>query len=160
MERFLEAGRITNTHGVRGEIKIEPWTDSVEFLKRFDTLYLDGKAVKVLSSRVHKSSLIVLFEGVEDINAAMTLKNKVVCFDRRDAKLPEGQFFLQDIIGATVVDEAGNEIGKLADVLDLPAGNVYVVRGEREILIPAVPQFILKTDTQSGVVTVRLIDGM
>ena len=64
------------------------------------------------------------------------------------------------MIGASVVDESGTEIGKLAEVLDMPAGNVYVVRGEREILIPAVPEFVLNTDAENAVVTVRLIEGM
>ena len=90
----------------------------------------------------------------------MTLKNKLVFIDRKDAKLPKGSYFLADLMGARVVDEQGNELGELADIMELPAGNVYVVRGEREILIPAVPEFIKKTDISAGLVTVRLIDGM
>lgn len=160
MEKYLEAGKIINTHGIRGEVKIEPWTDSAEFLGQLGTLYIDGRAVKVLSSRVHKSFLLAQLEGVEDVNAAMRLKNKVVFLDRDEAKLSEGSFFLSDIIGAAVVTEDGSELGRLAEVLDLPAGNVYIVRGEREIMIPAVPEFVLSTDVNAGVITVRLIDGM
>jgi 16S rRNA processing protein RimM len=88
------------------------------------------------------------------------LKNKVVFIDRDDVTLPEGEFFLQDIIGARVVDEDGNELGRLDDILELPAGNVYVVQGEREILIPARPEFILNTDVDAGEITVRLLEGM
>jgi 16S rRNA processing protein RimM len=90
----------------------------------------------------------------------MRLKNKVVFINRADAHLDKGQWFIQDIIGAAVVDESGAELGKLAEVLDLPAGNVYVVRGEREIMIPAVPEFIISTDVDAGIITVRLIEGM
>ena len=75
---FLEAGKIVNTFGVRGEVKLQPWCDSAEFLKPFKTLYVDGQPRAVASSRVHKGMLIVRFEGVEDVNAAMLLKNKIV----------------------------------------------------------------------------------
>jgi len=90
----------------------------------------------------------------------MTLKGRMIYFDRRDAKLPKGRFFLADVIGARVVDEAGTELGALTEVIENPAQNIYVVRGETEHLIPAVPEFILSTDTEAGIVTVRLIEGM
>lgn len=159
-ERFIEAGEIVNTHGVRGEVKILPWTDSAEFLSAFRTLYIDGRPVKVRSSRVHKQTVLASLEGVEDVNAAMRLKGRRVFIDRADAKLPEGGYFIQDIIGAEVVTEDGESIGKLAEVMDAPASMIYVVRGERERLIPAVPEFILKTDADAGIITVRLIEGM
>lgn len=160
MKKYLEAGKIVNTHGVLGEVKIVPWTDSADFLKRFKFLYIHGKPVRMLSSRAHNGFLIAKLEGVDDINAAMPLKNQTVSIDRYEAKLPQGSFFLSDLIGASVIDESGAELGKLTDVLETPAHNIYVVTGEREILIPAVPAFILKTDVSAGVVTVRLIDGM
>ena len=159
-KQFLEAGRIVNTHGVRGEVKIQPWADSPEFLKDFGTLYIDGAPVKVRSARVHKGCVIASLEDIDDVNGAMRLKGKLVSIDRRDAKLPEGGYFIQDIIGARVVDENGAEVGTLAEVLNLPCSDVYVVRGEREILIPAVPQFILSRDIDAGVITVRMMEGL
>jgi 16S rRNA processing protein RimM len=159
-KEFLEAGKIINTHGIRGEVKIDPWADDAEFLRRFKTIYIDDTAVKVVRSRVHKNFLIAQLEGIDDVDTAMRLKNKVVFINRADAHLDKGQWFIQDIIGAAVVDESGVELGKLAEVLDLPAGNVYVVRGEREIMIPAVPEFIISTDVDAGIITVRLIEGM
>jgi len=160
MEKYLEAGLIVNTHGIKGEVRIQPWADSADFLRQFKFLYIDGKAYRPLSAKLHKQFLIVAFEGVADVNAAMVLKNKVVFIDRDEVKLPEGAFFLRDLIGADVEEESGKKLGKLTDVLELPAGNVYVVTGEREILIPAVPQFILNTDAAAGRITVRLIEGM
>ncbi len=159
-KQYLEAGEIVNTHGVRGEVKILPWTDSAEFLLGFKTLYIEGQSYRVRSSRVHKGCLIAELDGVADVNAAMTLKGRIVCFDRRDAKLPKGRFFLADIIGAKVVDESGAEIGTLTDVIENPTQNIYVVRGETEHLIPAVPEFILNTDSENGILTVHLIEGM
>ena len=159
-KQYIEAGRIVNTHGVAGEVKIEVWLDSPQFLKSFKRCFIDRREVKLLSARVHKGLLIVKLEGVEDVNAAMALKGRTVFIDRADARLPKGAFFLQDIIGAAVVDESGSEIGKLADVMETPASNVYVVKGEREHLIPAVPEFILSTDADNGIITVHLIEGM
>ena len=159
-ERFIEAGEVVNTHGVRGEVKIIPWTDSAEFLAAIRTLYIDGRAVKVRAARVHKGTVLAALEGVEDVNAAMRLKGRRVFIDRADAKLPEGGYFIQDIIGAEVVTEDGESIGALAEVIDAPASMIYVVRGERERLIPAGPEFILKTDADAGLITVRLIEGM
>ena len=156
---YLEAGKIVNTHGVRGEVRIVPWADSAEFLRRFRTFYIDGTAYKVLRSRVHKSQLIAALEGVEDVSAAMALKNRVICIDRDDAKLPEGRYFVQDLIGLDVKSEDGTLLGQLSEVLDLPQGQVYVVRGDREILIPDVPAFILNIDPEEGF-TVHLIEGM
>ena len=142
--------------GVRGEVKIIPWTDSAEFLAAIRTLYIDGRAVKVRAARVHKGTVLAALEGVEDVNAAMRLKGRRVFIDRADAKLPEGGYFIQDIIGT----EDGESIGALAEVIDAPASMIYVVRGDRERLIPAVPEFILKTDADAGLITVRLIEGM
>jgi len=160
MKKYLEAGIVVNTHGIKGEVKIQPWADSAEFLSDFRRLYIDGKPVELESARVHKDCLIAQFKGVSDVNAAMVMKNKIVSIDRDDAKLPKGSFFISDLIGATVSDESGNVLGKLTDVLEMPSSNIYVVTGDREILIPAVPQFIIKTDVDAGTVTVRLIDGM
>lgn len=160
MKKYLEAGVIANTHGIKGEVKIQPWADSAEFLKGFKRLYIDGKPYELLSGRIHKDFLIAQLGGIDDVNAAMTLKHRLVTIDREEVQLPKGSFFLQDIIGASVVDEDGTELGKLTEVLDTPASNVYVVKGNREILIPAVKEFILNTDVEAGVVTVRLIEGM
>ena len=158
--RFIEAGKIVNTHGVRGEVKIEPWVDSPEFLKQFKALYVEGAEMRVVSTRVHKRFVIAALEGVGDVNAAMALKNKTVYIDRTDAKLPKGSFFLADIFGARVVTEEGEELGILSDVLDNPGQRVYVVKGETERLIPAVPEFILHTDVEGRVITVHLIEGL
>lgn len=159
-QQYIEAGKIVNTHGVAGEVKIEVWLDSPQFLRRFPRVFINGTEKKLLSGRAQKSFLIAKLEGVDDVNAAMTLKGKTITVDRNDVRLPRGTFFVQDILGASVVDENGAEIGRLTDVLERPAHNIYVVQGEEEHLIPAVPEFILKTDADAGVITVHLIEGM
>jgi 16S rRNA processing protein RimM len=159
-QSLIDAGKIVNTHGVRGEVRIEVWLDSPALLKRCGRVYLGGEEKKILSAREHKGFLIAQLEGAEDVNAAQALKNRVVQIARADAKLPCGTYFLQDILGASVVDESGAELGKLAEVLELPGQRVYVVKGETEHLIPAVPAFVLNTDAERGVITVRMIEGM
>lgn len=157
---FIDAGRIVNTHGVTGEVKIEIWLDSPKFFRSFKRIYLDEREMKVVSARTHKDFVIAKLDGIDDINAAMALKGREVTVRREDAALPHGAFFLQDILGASVVDEDGNKIGELVEIMERPASNVYVVKGETEHLIPAVPEFVLATDVDNGVITVRLIEGM
>ena len=157
---LLECGKIVNTHGIRGEVKIIPWADSPEFVCGLPAIYIDGKAIKIRSARVHKGNVIALLEGIDDVNAAMLLKEKVVSMSRKDAKLPEGSFFIADIIGLDVICEDGTKLGVLEDILSPSLQQVYVVKGEREIMIPAVPKFILETNVAGGYIKVRLIEGM
>lgn len=156
----IEAGKIVNTHGVAGEVKIEVWLDSPEFMKTFHRLFINGREVKVLSSRVQKSFLLAKLEGVADLNDAMALKGNIVSIAREDAGLAPGEYFLCEIIGASVLDEDGKEIGILESIEETPSAPLYIVRGEREHLIPGVPEFIKAADPEKGVVTVHLIGGM
>ncbi len=159
--QFLEAGEIVNTHGIQGEVKVMPWTDTPDFLCAFKTLYLDGEPRKVLSARVQKNCVLIRLEGVTDVNAAMVLKGKRISIARADAKLPEGRHFLADLIGLEVRDaDTGKILGTLTDVLPLPANQVYVVQGEREYLIPAVEEFLVETNVEGGYLRVRLLEGM
>jgi 16S rRNA processing protein RimM len=158
---LLEAGRIVNTHGVHGAVKIEPWANTPDFLLDFDTLYIDGEPRKALSARVQKSLVVAELEGVTDVDGAVRLKNTIVCIDRARIALEEGEHFIADLIGLDAVDGAtGAPLGKLTDVLPLPANNVYVVSGAREILIPAVPEFVAEINTDGGFIKFRLIEGL
>lgn len=160
-QEFLEGGQIVNTHGARGEVKIVSWCDTPEFLAAIPVYYIDGTPVKVCSARVHKGNVIAALEGVDDVNTAMRLKNKLVHLSRADARLPAGQFFLADLMGLDVLDaDTGEKLGVLADVLFPSNQKVYVVQGDREILIPAVDEFIVETDIEGGYIRVRLIEGM
>ena len=158
---LIKTGVIVNTHGIRGEVKLQPWADSPEFLTMFEHYYIDGAPVKVLSAKVHKGSVIAALEGICDVDGAIKMKNKVVSVKRDDIELEEGRYFIADLIGLRAVDaETGNELGPVIDVLSLPASNVYVIKGERELLIPAVDDFIVETNLAAGYIKVRLIDGL
>ncbi|MBR3184939.1 MAG: 16S rRNA processing protein RimM [Oscillospiraceae bacterium] len=160
MKQYVEAGRIVNTHGINGEVKIEVWLDSPAFFKTFKRLFINGAEKRILSAREHKQFIIARLEGVEDINAAMALKGKTVEILRADAHMKDGEFFVQDILGFTVVDEDGHTVGKLVDAFETPASMLYVVRGESEHLIPAVREFILGIDAEKEEIRVHLIEGM
>ena len=159
-KQFLESGKIVNTHGINGEVKIEPWCDSPEFLKKFKHLYIDGKCINVIKSRVQKGFVYVLFEGIDNIDKAIPLKNKIVSIDRNDCRLPKGQYFIQDLIGLKAVSDTGEELGTVSEIMERPAGKIYVISGKREILVPGVPEFVLDTDIEAGIIRFHLIEGM
>ncbi|MBQ3262137.1 MAG: 16S rRNA processing protein RimM [Oscillospiraceae bacterium] len=160
MKEYVEAGRIVNTHGVAGEVKIEVWLDSPEFFRTFKRLFIGGTETKILSARTHRQFVIARLAGVDDLNAAMALKGKIVEILRADAHLKDGEFFVQDILGFRVVDEQGREVGRLVDAEETPASMLYTVKGEREHLIPAVKEFILGIDAEKEEIRVHLIEGM
>lgn len=158
-EQLLEAGEVVNTHGVRGEVKINPWADSPEFLMNFDVLYLDEVPYTVESCRVHKSMVLAKLAGVDGVAAAQALRGKIVKIDRTGLELEEGTVFIADLIGLPVYAD-GAEIGKVAQVLSMPGNDVYVVRGAHEYMIPAVSEFLEEVNVDEGFVRVRLIEGM
>lgn len=159
-KQLLEAGKIINTQGLQGEVKVQAWADSAEDLLPVTRFVAAGEELKVAKSRVQKGFLYLRFEDKNTIEDVIPLKGKVLHMYREDLILPEGVHLLSDIIGSRVVDEEGNDIGVVEDILERPAANVYVIRGDREILVPSVPEFIKNVDTDEKIVTVRLIEGM
>lgn len=165
LQKYLEVGKITNTHGLMGEVRVQPWADSPEFLCKFKKLYLDAEGawgINVEHARPHKNMAILKLENITDIPSALSLKNAVLYIDRNDANLPKGSFFIADLMGIEVRDAATGEVlGKIADIRELPASNVYVVQGgQREILIPAVDAFIAETNVDEGYIRVNMIEGL
>ena len=127
-------------------------------------MYVDDAhwPIQVERARVHKNMVIMKFEGPSDVPSALSLRNAILYIDRADVDLPEGTFFLADIHGLEVRDAATGEVlGKIADVLTLPANNVYVVKGgAREMMVPAVPQFIAETNIAGGFIRVNMMEGL
>ena len=155
MPRMLEMGTVANTHGIHGGLKINCACDSPEFLRRFDCLFIGGKAFGVTSFRTHKNAAVITLEGVDDVQGAQALKGKPVSADVSGVELPEGRFFIADLIGLPVI-ENNVEIGRLADVLKLPSHDVYVLEDGR--MIPNVPEFVKSVDKNG--LRVSLIEGM
>jgi 16S rRNA processing protein RimM len=159
---YIPVGQIVNAHGIKGEVKLNPIGFDPEFLAEFDVMYIGGKEMKIKHSRVHKSVLLLTLPGVTDMDAALALKGKEVTIRREDVELPEGYFFDVEIEGMRVVDCATEEeIGKVKRVLTYPAHKIYEVVGEKEYLIPAVPDvFIESVDMDSQTVRVHMMKGL
>lgn len=165
MKQFLETGKITGTHGLKGEVRVQPWADSPEFLAEFDELYLDkgAKKIGITSSRVHKNMLIMKIKGVDSIEEADWLRNKVLYMNRDDVELEEGAFFIQDLIGLDVIDDdTGERLGRLDDVSETGANDVYHVKTDdgREFLIPVIPDVVKDISPEDGYIKIFRMKGL
>ena len=156
-QQYLEAGQIVTTHGVRGEMKVLPWADGPDFLMEFDRVRIDGKEYNVESCRIQKSCNLLKLEGIDTMEAAQAMHGKTLEIYREDAD-PD-IIFAAELIGIEVYQD-DLLIGKLVDVLDYPGNKVYVVKGEKEYMIPAVKAFVLSTDMDHNRMQVKLIEGM
>ncbi|MBR5524242.1 MAG: 16S rRNA processing protein RimM [Clostridia bacterium] len=161
---FLEAGQIVGTHGVRGEVRVQPWCDSPQQFATFKRLFWDaeGKQPVKLRSRPHKNIALALLEGVDTVEAAQVLRGRMLYVDRRDIKLPKGHHLVQDLIGLTIVDaDTGVTYGTLTDVSQTGANAVYHMTTDKgEVLIPAIPSVIISVDTKKDVLHLRPMKGL
>ena len=154
--QFIEAGEIVTTHGVRGEVKVLTWLDSPEMLCEFKRCRICGSEYKMESCRVQKTCNLVKLSGVDTMEAAQTMRGKIMELYRED--IDDDVIFAAELLGVEVFcDEKW--IGNITDVLDYPGNQVYVV-GENEYMIPAVKEFILSTDLEKNRMQVKLIEGM
>lgn len=166
IKEFLEVGQIVGTHGVRGEMRVNPWADSPEFLKQFKTLYYDNrgeKSVKVISARPHGNVVIVKVEGIDTVDAASALRNRVLYIRRADAKIAEGSYFIEELIGCRVLDADDENIcyGTLSDVSETGANDVWHIEKDgKEYLIPAIPDVVISADVANDKVVIRPLKGI
>ena len=155
--QFVEAGEIVNVHGLKGEIKVLPWLDSPDDLVDFERCRIARKDYEIEDCRVQKTCCLVKLVGIDTVEDAQKLRGKTVLLFRED--IDDEVIFAAELIGVRVFD-GDTEIGELVDVLDYPGNKVYVVKGEKEYMIPAVKAFVLDTDIDAGTMQVRLIEGM
>ena len=168
MGRTLYAvGKIVKVFGIGGEVVVQPMTDSVKRFKKLKTVFVghdETDAVTSLVERVHVGSrgARVKIAGTDDRNSAERLVGSLLFVDEQDRiRLSKERYFIHDIIGLTVVDEEERTIGSIKDVLRLPAHDVYVVEaGGREVMLPAVKEFIRSIDLKTKSMRVHLIEGM
>ncbi len=163
-KQFLDSGKIVGTHGIRGEVRIDPWCDSPAFLAAFKTLYLDERgetAIKV-KSRPHKNITLAKIEGVDTIEAAERLRGKIVYINRDDIQLGEGVHFVQDLIGLEVRDfDSGVLYGVISDVLRTGANDVYEIRQNgKTYLAPVIDEVVREIDVEGGVVRITPMKGI
>ncbi len=154
---YIDGGKIVSTHGVRGEVKILPWVDSPEFLLDFSRVRIGGKEYQVEQCRVQKTCNLVKLAGVDTVEAAQLLRDRVVQLYREDA--PADLVFAAELLDMPVF-EGETQLGVVKDVLDYPGNMVYVVQGTHTYMIPAVKAFVLDVDLEANRMQVKTIEGM
>ena len=159
---FITVGVIVNAHGIRGEVKLLPQGADPEAVARCRVFYLDGRSYTPSACRVHKGCLLLKLPGIEDMDAALSLKGKVVTICRQDNDLPPDVYFDQELIGLTAQDAAtGDVLGTVEEVLSYPAHKIYAVRGGKdEYLIPAVPAFVKEINITDKYMKIHVWEGM
>lgn len=164
MEQYLEIGKVVSTHGLRGELRVDPWCDSPQFLCQFKTLYLKKGETKLsVSSRPHKTIAIVKAKGIDTIEEAEKLRGRVLYINRSDAKLAPGEYFIQDLMGLDVIDiDTSKSYGKITDVLKTGANDVYQVTDEKkkDYLIPVIDDVVKEIDINGGKVLIKPLKGI
>lgn len=158
---YLDAGKIVNTHGIRGEIKVYPLCDSPDFLLQFDRFFIDDTEIKVLSTRVHKNVVLMKLESIDHIDLAEQMVGKIIKINCSDIELEDGRYFIEDLIGMKVIDiDTQKEYGILKNVIQTGANDVYEVHGDKVYLIPKIDDVVLKTDMDSGIISIRPLKGL
>lgn len=166
IKNYLELGQIVSTHGIKGEMRFNPWCDKPEFVKKFKTLYFDKngeKSVKVKAARPHGNMVILMLEDIDTVEKAQALKNTVLYMKRADAHLPKGTWFVQELFDCTVIDDNnGKVLGTIVDVSETGANDVWHIKTPKgdEVLIPAIKQVIVNVDVEKGEILINPIKGL
>lgn len=163
--KYLRIGKIVNTQGIKGEMRVIPLTDDVS---RFDDLkyvLIDDTLMmykNVQYVKYHKNFVILKLDGIDNMNDAEKYKNKYILVDRKDAiDLPEGSYFICDIIDLEVYDIDGKRLGRVADILKTGSNDVYIVKnGENEIMLPALKSVVKSIDIENSKMIVELPEGL
>lgn len=163
---YLEAGKIVNTHGLRGEVKIVPWTDSPETFEDIEYIYVKKKTgeerLDIIGLKYQKNNLIVKFKQVPTIEEAEKLKNLTVYIDRDMlGDLPEGVYYVADLIGLKVVNIDGEEIGILIDIFNTGSNDIYEVKrdGKKNLLLPKIDD-VITVELENERIVVRIPEGL
>ena len=167
MEKQLQVGVISSTHGVRGEVKVFPTTDDVTRFRQLKKVYLDtGREIlplEIQNVKFFKQFAILKFKGIDNINDIEKYRGKSLMIDREDAvDLDEDEYFIADMIGMKVCTEDGSEFGTLKDVMETGANDVYIIDSleHGEVLIPAIRECILDVDMDEERMTIHLMEGL
>ena len=167
MEDMLQVGVITQTHGIRGEVKVFPTTDDAARFKKLKKVTLDNgkerRELEITSVKFFKNLVILKFKGIDNINDVEKYKKAPLYVTREDAvPLGENEYFIADLIGLKVISDEGEALGILDDVLQTGANDVYVVKCDNgeEILVPAIKDCVKNVDIEGKEITLHLLPGL
>lgn len=159
MKQFLTVGQIINTHGIKGEVKVYPLTDDIKRFRKLKKVYINGIERQIVWCKFQADRVILKIEGIDSIEDAVKYKEKYIEVSREDAvKLPEGRYFVADIIGCTVVDENGVDYGKIYDVIHTKNNDVYWIKEGKELLIPVLKDIVVNIDVENQKITIKPVE--
>lgn len=167
MEQLMEIGQIVNTYGIKGFLKVVPYTDDITRFEDLKSIYIETKnSLKTFiieDVKYNKNLVLLKLKGIDDINSAEIYKNCYIKIDRKDAvDLPEDSYFIIDLIGITVFTDNSEELGNIVDVYSTGANDIYVVKNElgKQVLLPAIGEVIKDVDIENKKMIVHLIEGL
>lgn len=163
MKKDLEIGQIVNTHGLRGDLKVMPWCDDPEIFDELAYVIIDGAEFDIEKSRMQKNMVLLKLEGIDDINEAEKYRNKVLTVPREElGDLPEGTYYICDLLGCTVETIDGRNLGKITDVIKTGSNDVYVVEepGKKQVLIPVIDDVVKSVDIDGKHIVIEPLKGL
>ncbi|CDD26779.1 MAG: ribosome maturation factor RimM [Clostridia bacterium] len=167
MEEYFEIGQIVNTSGLKGILKIKPFTDDIKKFSNLKTIYIKTKSglteFKIEQVRYVKNMVMLKLAGIDTVEEAEKYRNLYIKILRdQEEELEEGSYYVVDILGCKVNTDANQELGKIVDVFQTGSNDVYVVKDEqgKQILLPAIKQVIKNVDIKNKIITVHLLEGL
>lgn len=167
MTKYLEIGQIVNTFGIKGMVKVKPFTDDITRFDRLKKVYIENKTVKkeyeIGEVKYHKDMVLIKFKGIENPEQANLLRDMYLLVNREEEEpLEEGTYYIVDMIGLDVYTEEGKLLGKLEDIFNTGSNDIYVVKDElgKQILLPAISDVIKQIDMENRKIIVHLISGL
>ena len=167
MTKYLEIGQIVNTFGIKGMVKVKPFTDNIERFSNLEKIYIKNKSgqteYKIQEIKYHKNMVLIKFEGIENPEQADLLRNSYLIVDREtEEPLEPGRYYIVDMIGLDVFTDDNEYLGKLEDIYNTGSNDIYVVKNElgKQVLLPAIEDVIKNIDMDSKKVIVHLIPGL
>lgn len=167
MQEYFEIGQIVNTFGVKGLLKVNPFTDDITRFEKLKKVYVvknnNMTEIEIEEVKYHKNMVLLKVKGIDDMTNAEKLKGLFLKIHRKDAiELPEDTYFIVDVLGSDVITDDGIHLGKVEDIYSTGSKDIYVVKDElgKQILLPSIKEVILDIDIKKQVVTVHLIKGL
>ena len=167
MTKYLEIGQIVNTFGIKGMVKVKPFTDDINKFDKFKKIYIKKENTKkeyqIEEVKYHKDMILIKFRGIENPEQANLLRNSYLMIDREEEKpLEEGTYYIVDMIGMDVYTDEGEKLGNIEDIFNTGSNDIYVVKNElgKQILLPAISDVVKNIDMENKKMVVHLISGL
>ena len=167
MQQFLEIGQIVNTFGIKGMVKVKPFTDDITRFDRLKNIYIEihknRKIYEIEEIKYHKNMVLIKLKGIDKVEDAELLRNAYLKVDRKDEpELEEGTYYIVDLLGLDVYSDDGKFLGNVDDIYNTGSNDIYVVKNEmgKTLLLPAISEVIKEINLENKKITVHLLKGL